>query len=324
MTGLIRRTLVLLIVSVMPAAAQSDRPSWAQSRVEAPIPEAPPVAAETPTTAPGVTQAPAVPAKPTVKPAAKPAPKAAAVSLTITDDPASNGVKEVVASPRYLTKLSTKLRFTTLIQLPDGEDVMDVVCGDKDFWVISTTRNMAHVKPAKEGAETNLNLVTASGTIYSFLLREDSKATPDLKVLVSADANGPALVRKWVPVAQFEALQADLIVAKAQIDAERTRAAEQVAAAKVTAPAALHFDYQPVKDEKPFHVKALWHDGRFTYIQHTAREGFSIYETKDGKPTLVDFQAQGSTYIVSKVIENGYLAIGKSKLPFAMKPGAGN
>ena len=58
----------------------------------------------------------------------------------------------------------------------DGEEILDVICGDKDFWVITSTQNIAHVKPAKEGAATNLNLVTASGEVYSFLLTEKNGA----------------------------------------------------------------------------------------------------------------------------------------------------
>ena len=68
--------------------------------------------------------------------------------------------------------LQTRLRYTTMVVLPDGEEILDVLCGDRDFWVISATQNIAHVKPAKAGAETNLNLVTSSGTIYSFMLTE--------------------------------------------------------------------------------------------------------------------------------------------------------
>ena len=44
--------------------------------------------------------------------------------------------------------------------------------GDKDFWVVNATQNILHVKPAKEGSSTNLNLVTGSGAVYSFLLTE--------------------------------------------------------------------------------------------------------------------------------------------------------
>jgi hypothetical protein len=50
---------------------------------------------------------------------------------------------------------------------------------------------MAHVKPAKEGSSTNLNLVTGSGAVYSFLLTEKAGGTPDLKVYVNADPSAP-------------------------------------------------------------------------------------------------------------------------------------
>ena len=56
-----------------------------------------------------------------------------------------------------LITLQTRLRYTTMIVLPEGEEILDVICGDKDFWVITSTQNIAHVKPAKEGAATNLN-----------------------------------------------------------------------------------------------------------------------------------------------------------------------
>ena len=75
-------------------------------------------------------------------------------------DPSTAGVREVSASARSVIPLQTRVRFTTMIVLPEGEEILDVVCGDKEFWVISATHNMAHVKPAKEGTSTNLNLVT--------------------------------------------------------------------------------------------------------------------------------------------------------------------
>src|SRR5882762_3760899 len=77
---------------------------------------------------------------------------------------AQTGVREVAASERGVISLQTRLRYTTMIVLPDGEEILDIICGDKDFWIISSTHNIAHVKPAKEGAATNLNLVTGSGT----------------------------------------------------------------------------------------------------------------------------------------------------------------
>ena len=86
------------------------------------------------------------------------------------------GIREVTATDRNVIPLNTRLRYTTMIVLPDGDEILDVICGDRDFWVISAVQNVAHVKPAKENAETNLNLVTARGTIYSFLLKEKTSA----------------------------------------------------------------------------------------------------------------------------------------------------
>ena len=43
----------------------------------------------------------------------------------------------MTASERSLIPLQTRLRYTTMIVLPDGEEILDVVCGDRDFWVIS-------------------------------------------------------------------------------------------------------------------------------------------------------------------------------------------
>src|SRR5262249_58747321 len=84
------------------------------------------------------------------------------------------GVRDVTASARALISLQTRIRYTTMIVLPEGEEILDVAVGDRDFWVVNATQNMAYVKPAKEGASTNLNLVTGSGAVYSFLLTEKS------------------------------------------------------------------------------------------------------------------------------------------------------
>src|SRR6187549_3589926 len=99
----------------------------------------------------------------------------------------TTGIRDVSASERSLIPLQTRLRYTTMIVLPEQEEILDVLCGDRDFWVVSATHNIAHVKPAKAGAETNLNLVTSSGTIYSFMLTEKS-SPPDIKVYVQGEA----------------------------------------------------------------------------------------------------------------------------------------
>src|SRR5713101_1155704 len=135
------------------------------------------------------------------------------------------GIREVTASERSLITLNTKIRYTTMIVLPDGEDILDVVCGDKDFWIISAAQNIAHVKPAKEGAATNLNLVAASGTVYSFLLTEGKTTQPDLKVYVRADPSSPSnKPQKYYSASQVSELQAQLTAAKAAVVAAQHQA----------------------------------------------------------------------------------------------------
>ena len=37
---------------------------------------------------------------------------------------------------------------------------------------------------------------------------------------------------------------------------------------------------------------------------------------KDGKPNLVQFQFKDGTFVVDKIMDEGYLTIGKQRLPF--------
>ena len=227
-----------------------------------------------------------------------------------------NGVRRVAASEQSLIPLQTRLRFTTMIVLPDDEEILDVVCGDRDYWVISATQNIAHVKPAKAGAETNLNLVTVSGAIYSFLLVEKS-APPDLKVHVEGNESAARATPRYFSASQVEALQEQLSSARAAVDAADRRATDVVATYRQDYPTKLQFAYVMPKYEKPFLVRSIWHDGQFTYLKSDATELPALYELADGKPALLNFQVHNGTYVVPKVLERGYLAIGKARFAFA-------
>lgn len=227
------------------------------------------------------------------------------------------GIREVSASDRSLVPLHTKIRYTTMIVLPEEEEILDVICGDRDFWVISATQNVAHVKPAKEGAATNLNLVTASGMVYSFLLAEGKQAQPDLKVYVTADPNAVRGKPKYYSATQVSALQTELTEVKAAIQTAQLRSEEAITSFRQQYPAALQFPYGTAKYQKPFFVRSIWHDGQFTYIKSDARELPALYELKDGQPSLVNFHVQHGTYVVPKVLERGYLALGKARFSFA-------
>jgi len=42
-------------------------------------------------------------------------------------------------------------------------------------------------------------------------------------------------------------------------------------------------------------------------------------ETKDGKPALLNFQVHQGTYVVPKVVDDGYLALGNQRFTFSQK-----
>jgi type IV secretion system protein VirB9 len=242
--------------------------------------------------------------------------------------------REVSYSAESVVPLKARLRFTTMIILPEQEEILDFVCGDKEFWIVSGGQNLAYVKPAKAGATTNLNLVTASGHVYSFVLTESS-GEPDLKVFVRADGSsvGPASDAKFYSSAQvaklqrqIEDAQKDAEDARRQVDAVRadeTKAVQQkVDQFRAAYPTELKFPYRFKAHSQPFNVSAIYTDGRFTYVRAAPNELPALYELVDAgsghspTPNLVNFQVEHGVYIVPKVLDRGYLAIGKRKLVF--------
>jgi type IV secretion system protein VirB9 len=231
------------------------------------------------------------------------------------------GIRQVAASERSLIDLQTRVRYTTMIVLPDNEEILDIICGDRDFWVISATQNIAHVKPAKAGAETNLNLVTGSGAIYSFLLKEGGppNTSPDLKVYVEGDTVAPTGRPRYFSAAHVEALEAQVAEAAAAVQSANRQAEEAVARFRRDYPTTLDFAYGTSKYERPFFVQAMWHDGQFTYLKSDARELPALYELKDDKPAIVNFQVQDGTFVVPKILERGYLALGDQRFSFSLR-----
>src|ERR1700683_5852404 len=93
--------------------------------------------------------------------------------------------RAVKYSVRDIVLIRARLRYTTLIVLPQNEKILDFVTGDKDFWVVEGTQNFCYIKPAKQGTSTDVTLITASGNVYSFLVKEVGESDdPDMKVFI--------------------------------------------------------------------------------------------------------------------------------------------
>ena len=217
-----------------------------------------------------------------------------------------------------IVPIHAKLKYTTLIEVPPSEKIMEAATGDKDFWVVDVVGNFCFVHPAKAGISSNLNHITDKGNIYSFTLQDVSSTAemPDLKVLVQpADrssivaSNGPA---QYVPAAQLDQ-------SKQQLAAVQTHITQAVDEYKSAYPLALKFDYTFRANEAPFDIQSIYHDDKFTYIKTNAPEKFSVYEMKDGKPDLVTYDLRDGTYIIPKIMDSGYVELGKKRMDFTRK-----
>jgi len=221
--------------------------------------------------------------------------------------------------------IRAKVRFTTMIVLPKREQILDFTCGDKEFWIVNGNQNFAYVKPAKTGSATNLNLVTAAGNVYSFVLTEVGEgAEHDLKVFIEPRDEAMTIALndrpRFVAADQVDdfRLQAEMARAAAKETrlAAETNADREISRFRHEYPASLKFAYRFEAAKKPFDVSAIYHDGRFTYIRADPEETPALYELKDGKPNLVQFEFRQGLYVVAKVLDAGYLSIGKQSLPF--------
>ena len=228
-----------------------------------------------------------------------------------------------------IVTVHAKLRYSTLIVLPESEEILDFTTGDKDFWIINGAHNLCYIHPAQAGIRSNLNLITASGQVYSFLLEEISNepnVEPDLKIFIEPKEQSgigtDAFARNFVPASEAEAYQREIQrtrdQANAQVQAAQASAKQQIEKFRSEYPTKLQFDYELDRKatREPFLVSAIFHDDRFTYIKCAAPEKPAIYEIKDGKPNLINFDLENGVYIIPKIVDAGYLAIGKKKVSF--------
>jgi type IV secretion system protein VirB9 len=238
-----------------------------------------------------------------------------AVLAAVSPAAQSREARTIKYAAKDIVLIKAKLRYTTLIVLPQNEKILDFVTGDKDFWVVEGTQNFCYIKPAKQGSNTDVTLITAAGNVYSFLVKEVGESDePDLKVFIEPkdqsilqSLNAPP---KFVPSSEVEGLRVQAALATAQAEKEKQ-------AFQADYPVkSLKFDYGFDRDKKPFLVSAIYHDDKFTYIRSSAQEKPTLYEVKDGSPNLINFDLKDGVYVVPKILDSAYLVIGKHRMDF--------
>jgi type IV secretory pathway VirB9-like protein len=216
---------------------------------------------------------------------------------------------------------------STLILLPDQEKVANVFAGDTVDWVFDgghVASRFISIKPKVAGGTTDVHIVSDHGNEYTLQLREvsgDDDPHFDSKIFIAPGdkAAKERLVEMpvFVPAAELDKAKQEAAAAQAAQAATLKAEKTQEEAYRSQYPGSLHFDFTWDKSKgKEVGLQAIWRDDKFTYLRGVFQETPALYEVKDKKPSLINFDFSNGLYTVPKQLENGYLAIGKQKVDF--------
>jgi type IV secretion system protein VirB9 len=211
--------------------------------------------------------------------------------------------------------------------LPAEEKVANVFAGDTVNWIFDgghVASRFISVKPKTANTATDIHIVSDHGNEYTLQLKEvssDPDSHFDSKVFISpadqAAKDRLAQLPVFVPAAELDKAKQETAAAKtaqaAELKAEQTKAEQY----RSEYPGTLHFDYAwDEKKGKQLGLQQIWRDDKFTYLRGVFQETPALYELKDNKGSLINFDFNAGLYTVPKLLEHGYLAIGKQKVEF--------
>jgi len=216
---------------------------------------------------------------------------------------------------------------STLIVLPAEEKVANVFAGDTVDWVFDgghVASRFISVKPKTAGTSTDIHIVSDHGNEYTLELREisaDPDGHYDSKILIEpgdkAAKDKLTQLPVFVPAAELEKAKQDAATAQAAQAATLKEEQGKEETYRSQYPGSLHFDYQwDEKKGKELGLQQIWRDDKFTYLRGHFQETPALYEVKDKKPSLINFDFGNGLYTVPKQVDAGYLAIGKQHVDF--------
>ncbi len=216
---------------------------------------------------------------------------------------------------------------STLILLPAEEKIATVFGGDTVDWVFDgghVASRFISVKPKLANATTDIHIVSDHGNEYTLQLQEissDADAHFDSKVFIvpgdKAAKDRLTDMPVFVPAAELDKAKQEAVAAKAAQAAELKSEETKAETYRSQYPGSLHFDFTwDEKKGKELGLQQIWHDDKFTYLRGQFQETPALYELKDGKGSLINFDYNAGLYTVPKQLDNGYLAIGKKRVDF--------
>ncbi len=216
---------------------------------------------------------------------------------------------------------------STLIVLPPEEKIAKVFGGDIDSWIFDgghVASRFVSIKPKVANSNTDVHIISDHGNEYSLSLREvssDEDPHFDSKVFITpgdkAAKDKLAELPVFVPASELDSVKQRAATAEAAEVAERKAEETKAEQYRSQYPGTLHFDYTWDQSKgKALGLQQIWHDDKFTYLRGQFQETPALYEVKDKKPSLINFDYNNGLYTVPKELESGYLAIGKQKVEF--------
>jgi type IV secretory pathway VirB9-like protein len=215
----------------------------------------------------------------------------------------------------------------TQVSQPAEEKIATVFGGDTVDWVFDgghVASRFISVKPKLANTTTDIHIVSDHGNEYTLQLKEissDADTHFDSKIfIVPGDKAAKDRLNNlpvFVPADELDKAKQDAIVAKAAQTAELKAEETKAETYRSQYPGSLHFDFTwDQKKGKELGLQQIWHDDKFTYLRGQFQETPALYELKDGKGSLINFDYDAGLYTVPKELNNGYLAIGKKKVEF--------
>jgi type IV secretory pathway VirB9-like protein len=216
---------------------------------------------------------------------------------------------------------------STLILLPAEEKIATVFGGDTVDWVFDAghvASRFISVKPKLAKTTTDIHIISDHGNEYTLQLQEisnDADVHFDSKVFIvpgdKAAKDRLTDLPVFVPAAELEKAKQEAATAKASQAAEIKAEEAKAENYRSQYPGSLHFDYTwDAKKGKELGLLQIWHDDKFTYLRGHFQETLALYELKDGKGSLINFDYNAGLYTVPKQLDDGYLAIGKKRVDF--------
>ncbi len=216
---------------------------------------------------------------------------------------------------------------STLILLPAEEKIATVFGGDTVDWVFDgghVASRFISVKPKLANTTTDIHIVSDHGNEYTLQLQEisaDADAHFDSKVFIvpgdKAAKDRLTDMPVFVPAAELDKAKQEASTARAAQAAELKAEAAKAETYRSQYPGSLHFDFTwDEKKGKELGLQQIWHDDKFTYLRGQFQETPALYELKDGKGSLINFDFNAGLYTVPKELDNGYLTIGKKRVDF--------